>query len=180
MGIGIDRNEVFATNRDELFMSRLANDISKLEQSGFQSEEIKRMIGTFPYVRVWANTPHFLYPVLKLPKGYIWKMGEKFKCDYGCHNHHNKVTYVFLPIGKDLYIKGVEVPGTHISDPKIVYIKNYKKLSGSEVAQHFDYNLSSIILDYWHKNNLDLGYVLPVTRKFDITEAILKDYRSII
>lgn len=43
----------FATNRDELFMSRLANDISKLEQSGFQSEEIKRMIGTFPYVRVW-------------------------------------------------------------------------------------------------------------------------------
>ena len=54
-------------------------------------------------------------------------MGEKFKCDYGCHNHHNKVTYVFLPIGKDLYIKGVEMPGTHISDPKIVYIKNYKK-----------------------------------------------------
>lgn len=54
MGIRIDRNEVFfATNRDELFMSRLANDISKLEQSGFQSEEIKRMIGTFPYVRVW-------------------------------------------------------------------------------------------------------------------------------
>lgn len=180
MDTKIHRSEVFAPNRDELFLNRLCSDIFRLEQSGFSPDEIKKMLGTFNYVRVWINTPRFLYPTLSLPKGYVWKSGVKYKCDYGVKGYSEKVTYVLLPIGRDLYIKGISVCGTNIDDPKIAIIKNWKKLKGVDVAKEFDYYLRSFILDFWKQNDLDLGFIEKITRKFDITEAILKEYRSLV
>lgn len=59
-------------------------------------------------------------------------------------------------------------------------IKNWKKLKGVDVAKEFDYYLRSFILDFWKQNDLDLGFIEKITRKFDITEAILKEYRSLV
>lgn len=176
MNTRISREEIFSKDRDELFISRLCADMSRLSNAGFNDSEIKNIIGTFDYVRVYANTPSFLYPELKLPKGYAWRDGEKHKITYG---KKDSVTYVFLPIGKDLWIKGITVAGTHIDDPKIAYISNYKSLNGKDVASHFDYALSSLLLNYWHDNGLDLGFIPKITRAFDVCEFVIRPYRQI-
>lgn len=169
----IHRDEVFSPDRDELFLARLCEHIQMLENIGMSKENIRRTLGTFDYVRVWVNTPTFLYPVLKLPKGYTWKMGESHKTCVG-------ETFTLLPIGKDLYIRGIEVPGTHIHDPKFGYIKDYKKLNGSDVANRLDIlGLDCVIMDFYHKNGLKLGFIQEITRPLNIADEWIKIYRMV-
>lgn len=166
MDTNINREEIFSSNRNELFLSRLSGDIEKLESIGLNKKDIKTILSTFAYVRVWANTPNFLYPALKLPKGYTWKSGEIHKVSY---SKVNSKTYIFLPIDKDLYIKGFEVLGTNITDSKIAYIKDYKNIKGYDILKAFcfDIYLKTELLNFWYENKLSLGFVEPILKPLE-------------
>lgn len=178
MDTKICRDEVFSPNRDELFLNRLCNHISELQSVGMSDSDIKSVLGTFQYVRVYVNTPSFLYPCLKIPKGYSFTR-DGIKVRYK-GNRGDSHTYYILPIGKDLYLKGVPVPGTHISDPQIAYVKDYKKLLGKDVANAFDNVLHDAILNFYKENGLRLGFIEPITHNLsdDIINSIMRKYRS--
>ena len=76
---GFARHDIiWSENRDEIFANRLANDIKRLQDAGFDDTAIKKMIGTLKYVRFWSQWPSWAFPVDKLPKGHKWADGERF------------------------------------------------------------------------------------------------------
>lgn len=180
MDTKIHRDEIFSPNRDELFLNRICEHISELQSIGMADNDIKATLGTFQYVRVYVNTPRFLYPCLRIPNGYSFtRDGIKVR-RVGKGRYESKTWYI-LPIGNNLYIKGVGLPGTNISDPQICYVKDYKKLKGNDVANVFENELHDEILMFYKNNDLPLGFIEPITHSMSeyIINSILSKYRSI-
>lgn len=69
--------------------------------------------------------PEWLLPISGLPKGCRWSDGQKFlqKRSRKFNRIYSGESYVFLPAGEDLYIKGIKAIGTHISAYPGVVIK---------------------------------------------------------
>ena len=159
---------VWAENRDEIFLNRLAEDISKLQQVGFCNEDILKMLGALAYVRSWVAWPSWAFPVAKLPKGYKWSDAAKYKRKAG--THIEGIVYYFLPVGDDLYIKqgrgSIKMIGLDIRDRAFLKILNYQKLAINEVLLKLDLGafFNTSIVDFWGNNHLPLGYVESILR----------------
>lgn len=164
---------IWADNRDEIFFEQLTNDINKLYNAGLTLDEIKTVLGCKNYVKFWAAWPSFAYPADKLPKGYKWSDGIKYKFDYGRKQRGQSTTYTFLDAGDDLYIRYGNgkplMPGLSIYDNTSVKIIGFRKLTAVEVytgLRRYPYPspLYDCVLRFWHDNGLRLGFVLPVLR----------------
>ena len=159
---------VWAENRDEIFLNRLAEDISKLQQVGFCNEDILKMLGALAYVRSWVAWPSWAFPVAKLPKGYKWSDAAKYKRKAG--THIDGIVYYFRPVGDDLYIKqgrgSIKMIGLDIRDRAFLKIVNYQKLAINEVLLKLDLGafFNTSIVDFWGNNHLSLGYVESILR----------------
>lgn len=164
----ISTEEVWSEDRDILFANRLSNDIAKLIDAGVPNDYIKKVIGQFDYVRVWAQTPKFLFPAKSLPKGYKW--GDGIKKQQKAGKQVDSRTIIFLPAGKDLYIKGYELIGTNPKECKCVYIKDYAKYTAREIYIEFmhDRMMRDMILKFWHDNKMPLGWVEYMVEPGDI------------
>lgn len=158
---------VWAENRDEIFVNRLAEDIGKLQDAGFDNKDIPKMLGRLSYVRFWVGWPRWAFPVDKLPKGYKWSDGIKYKKKkFGMRD--DAETYVFLPIGADLYIKrgngDCGMPGINIRE-KVTFLQiiNFRDLTANEFLQGIDYSpfFRSSALYFWRQNGLPLGWAEP-------------------
>lgn len=110
----------------------------------------------------------------KLPKGYKWSDGRKFKYSVGKDKGKgNTITYTLLPAENDLYIKGAYLVGTPRDFKGCIYIKDYKNITVRKI--HDDYlraestiDTSSLLIDsltvYYKENGLQLGYTMHYLR----------------
>ncbi len=158
------RKVVWAENRDEIFLQWFAEDCSRLLDAGFSVSEAKQMAVSLKYVRCWCLNPRWLFPINKLPKGYKWRDGQKFVVKGSSRSDGE--TYIFLPAGENLYIKGLTAAATHFSDYPAVVIKNYRSLTYCKIASAFPegaFFLSSLVT-FWHSQGLDLGYTMKCIR----------------
>lgn len=64
---------VWPENRDQVFLQWLIEDITALQEAGFSVKEIKKMLGSLDYVKIWAANPSWLFPITGLPKGFRWR-----------------------------------------------------------------------------------------------------------
>ena len=147
-------------NKNELFAQRLGGLIEVLDEAGFSEREIKRMVGTFPFVRMWAGTPVWMRPVKKLPKGLRWKDGKTYKDS--C-----KRNITFLPDGTRLFVRGIGLPGTKIKD-RYAVIEDWRGLTAVEAAYGAGWgnpDWADCIAKFWRENGLSAGHVLPVLRE---------------
>ena len=98
------REVVWPENRNQVFLQWLIEDIAALQGAGFSNKEIKKMLVSLDYVKIWVANPSWLFPITGLPKGFRWRDGQKFVQKRTRWSDGR--TCVFLPIGEDLYIKG--------------------------------------------------------------------------
>lgn len=149
------RKVIWPDDRDSIFLQWLAEDSALLQDAGFSPSEIKRMLATLKYVRFWSANPPWLFPIKKLPKGYRWRDGQKFSCKSG--RRYDGYCYIFLPIGEDLYVKGMVVVGTKANDCPGAKIKRYKELTCTEVSHRLSTSpgLDSAIRTFWHSQGLE-------------------------
>lgn len=156
---------VWPENRDVNFINLLAADISRLQEAGFSDKEIKKMIGTLNYVRIWCKNPVWLHPVKSLPKGYKWADGTKFKLKgvkrRGVEN------YTFLIIDDDLYIRGTYAVGMNIKDKPMVKIINFRNLSANDAVSGLGGSpfFEDSVLKFWKENELKLGLVVSYLKE---------------
>lgn len=155
---------VWPDDRDSTFLQWLAEDVTLLQDAGFSPSEIKRMLAALKYVRIWSKNPPWLFPIKRLPKGYRWRDGQKFSCKSG--RRYDGYCYIFLPIGEDLYVKGMVVVGTKASDCPGAIIKRYRDLTSAEVSHRLSAapGLDSAIHTFWHSHGLEGGYAVPALR----------------
>lgn len=160
---------VWAENRDEIFINRLAEDIGKLQQVGFDDRDVKKMLGRLDYVRFWTAWPTWAFPADKLPKGCKWSDGVKYRWRAGKKSVAE--TYTFLPAGNDLYIKSGNgaplMPGLNIREKTFLRIVNFRSLTANEFLQKIDCSpfFHDCVLEFWKENNLRTG----------LTETIFKN-----
>lgn len=88
------------------FANKFIEDYEKFESMGYSNKQIFRFLGTLQYVQDFADTPQWLETADKLPKGYKWSDGEKFRFNIGNKHNGNKFTNVVLDVKNDLWIKG--------------------------------------------------------------------------
>lgn len=105
---------VWPENRDEIFLAWLAEDAALLCDAGFSTAEVRSMLAALKYVQIWSENPRWLFPIRNLPKGYRWRDGQKFSQSSG--RKSDGYSYIFLPVGEDLCIKGLIVAGTRVDD----------------------------------------------------------------
>lgn len=155
---------VWPENRDEVFLAWLAEDAALLCDVGFSTAEVRSMLVALEYVQIWSANPRWLFPIRGLPKGYRWRDGQKFAQSGG--RKSDGYSYIFLPVGQDLYIKGLTVAGTKIDDYPASKIRRYKELACIEVLRKFSElpGLSSAIQSFWKSQGLPLGYAVPDIR----------------
>ncbi len=157
---------VWAEDRDEIFMNRLAEDIGKLQQVGFDDRDIKKMLGRLDYIRFWIAWPAWAFPADRLPKGCKWSEGVKYHRKAGSRS--SAETYVFLPVGNDLYIKSGNgaplMPGLNIREKTFLRIVNFRSLTANEFLQWIDSSpfFHDCILKIWRENSLRLGWAEPI------------------
>ena len=165
------REVVWPENRDQVFLQWLAEDITALQDAGFSSKEIKKMLGSLDYVKIWAANPSWLFPITGLPKGVRWRDGQRFVQKRTRRSDGR--TYIFLPVGEDLYVKGICAVGTHKSDYPGAKIKQYRKLASYEVTAQLsiygrfhDPFFESSVLTFWRSQGLrlfaDPSYLHPL------------------
>lgn len=167
---GVERIDVvWAENRNEIFMNRLAEDIGKLQQVGFSDNDIKKMLGRLDYVRFWSQWPSWAFPVARLPKGCKWSEGVKYHRKAGSRS--SAETYVFLPVGNDLYVKSGNgapmMPGLNIHDKTFLRIINFRSLTANEFLQKIDGSpfFHDCVLEIWRENGLPLGWIKSCFKK---------------
>ena len=174
---------VWEENRDEIFLNRLAEDIGKLQDAGFDNKDIPKMLGRLSYVRFWVGWPRWAFPVDKLPKGYKWSDGVKYSKKGG--KREAAETYVFLPIGADLYIKrgngDCGMPGINIKEKTtFLQIINFRDLTANEFLQGIDYSpfFRSSALYFWKQNGLPLGWAEPCLKgKCKELDSVMSDIK---
>lgn len=164
MDVKIHRNEVFSPDRDKLIINRIAQDSETLSLAGYDFTAIARMLGTFPYIQIWTRTPKWLFPITKLPFGLKWKDGYK----YSVRGHGS---IVLLCADADLYIKGIEVPGTHITDPRMAYIKDFEQVPVHEVADYVGIPFDTYIYQFYKECGINVGLMVPVLRTLGQAKA---------
>lgn len=156
---------VWAENRDEIFFSRLTEDIEKLQQAGFQDATIKRMLGCMDYVRFWLAWPSWAFPANKLPKGYKWSDGTKYRKKGG--KKSDAELYTFLPVGNDLYIKSGAgepmMPGLNAHEKTFLRIINFRTVTANKFLQKIEGSsfFRECVLKYWKESGVRLGWVEP-------------------
>ena len=157
---------VWPENRDEIFLAWLAEDAALLCDAGFSTTEVRSMLAALKYVQIWSENPRWLFPIRGLPKGYRWRDGKKFTQSGG--RKSDGYSYIFLPVGQDLYIKGLTVAGTKVDDYPASKIRRYKELTCVEVLRKFSElpGLNSAIQSFWKSHGLPLGYTVPDIRPF--------------
>lgn len=114
---------VWPEDRDTIFLKWLAEDAAALCDAGFSLAETRRMLAALSYVRIWSANPPWLFPIRGLPKGYRWRDGYKFSQRAG--RRSNGYSYTLLPVGVNLYIKGLIAVGTKITDYPGAKIKGH-------------------------------------------------------
>lgn len=164
----IHSDEVYSENRDELFSQRLADTIEQLQALGFYGKTLKQMITVIPFVRAWLDTPRDFYPAKTLPKGYKWSDGKKYQYK-AVGNKSSSETYIFLPVGDDLYIKGMALAGTSKANKSsLFYIKNFREKTAAEITIDFSYPdgvfFCNCIHKFWKEQGLRQGLVDPILR----------------
>ena len=159
---------MWSENRDEIFMNRLADDIGRLQDAGFDDKVIKKMIGTLQYVHFWIGWPVWAFPVDKLPKGSKWTDGEKFS--FKPHKKGTAETYTFLAVGDDLYFKlgnGVPfLPGLHRNVKVFIRITDFRSITANEFLAGIDISpfFHNCITKFWREHGARQGYVEPAVK----------------
>ena len=153
---------------DNEFLTKYLEDVESLEKLGFPPLTAARMMSGSLYVRTWAKKPSVAVMVKKLPKGYKWTMGEKHISKGG--KKAISQSYTLLPIDSDLYIKGIAFAGSHISDPEIIKIVDFRKYTANEIilelmgASCSGYSVDpfeeTMIRSFWKANGLKQGSVI--------------------
>ncbi len=171
---------VWAENRDELFLQWLAEDCSKLLDAGFSINEVKHMVMSLRYVHYWRSNPAWMFPINGLPKGYRWRDGQKFSYKNKRRKRAAGETYVFLPVGENLYIKGIEAVGTHFSDYSGVDVENFRSLTCREIVSSFPSTpfLQSSFTTFWHSQGLALGYTIEWLRPINGSNQTMEKERK--
>lgn len=109
---------------------------------------------------------NFWSVVYKLPKGFKWGDGEKYKVIDAIYNSRKYWrTIILLEVNNDLYIKGV-LKGKDKSRTPIVVINNWRDVPIYDISSKF-YNLPSvynILLKCYHKHDIYCGLMVPVLR----------------
>lgn len=169
------RKVVWSDDRDAIFIKWFAEDAALLLDAGFSLDEAKKMLCSLNYVKVWAANPRWFYPITGLPKEYRWRDGEKF-VQKRRPGRGDAQTYIFLPIGEDLYIKGVAAVGTHITDYRGAKIKQFRTLAFYEVTEQLSRHgacpnsfFEDSLLKFWHSQGLRLfnrpSYLRPLCKQ---------------
>lgn len=166
--------EVWAENRDEIFVNRLADDIGKLQQAGFDDKDIPKMLCTLSYVRFWVHWPTWAFPADKLPKGYKWADGLKFRMNGG--KRMIGESYTFLPAGDDLYIKGkpLDLVGTNIHDKAFLRIIDFRMLTAIEFLEGIEGGtpfFCNCVMKFWKENGGRIGGLEPLRKPKNPSEA---------
>ena len=162
---------VWSEDRDEIFMNRLAEDIGRLQDAGFEDKVIKKMIGTLQYVHFWIGWPVWAFPVDKLPKGSKWTDGEKFS--FKPHKKGTAETYTFLAVGDDLYFKLGNcvpfLPGLHRQVKVFIRIADFRSITANEFLSGIDISpfFHDCITKFWKEHGGRQGYVEPCARPAD-------------
>jgi hypothetical protein len=143
------------------FVNKFAEDYRKLEEAGFSEIAIKRMMGQLQYVKEFVGTPEWLVSAKKLPKGCKWSEGKKYSLKGG--KRSDSITYIFLTVGDDLYIRNLvaywiktdEETNFRRNSP-ITYIKNWKSMRSHHVVfslkEIMNPFLETCIHEFWSEN----------------------------
>ena len=153
-----------AEARNAQFIYRFSEDAARLFDCGFTQKEVKQMLCSLNYVKIWCRQPDWLFPAKKLPAGFKWSDGrkEKFKSKL------ESQIYTLLPVGDDLYIKGVAMAGMNIKDPKIVRIEQFREHTIAEMSVYFGNDfLMTVLSKFWKENGLRQGYIEPILKDLD-------------
>ena len=166
---GFARHDIiWSENRDEIFANRLANDIKRLQDAGFDDTAIKKMIGTLKYVRFWSQWPSWAFPVDKLPKGHKWADGERFSLKQ--NKKSNSESYTFLVVDDDLYIKSKNgetfMPGLNIKDKVFLRIIDFRSITANDFLSKIELTpfFHDCVLKFWKEHDGRLGYVEPLLK----------------
>lgn len=106
----------------------------------------------------------FWHVEYKLPKGFKWKDGEKYKAFIEMYHHHKySRTFVLLEINNDLYIKGAMYNVKKDTNP-ILVIKDWKYVPIHDIQMEFNesHTLCNILLQYYHERGIYCGLMVPV------------------
>ena len=131
----IRRDDLLGTDRDIKFFTRLNDDAGQLMDAGLPHEMVKRVLGSFDYVKAYVQLPENVYQVKALPKGVKWSSAIKLKTQkYDTGKKYSKAqsTFWFLPIDNDLYMKPWTLPG-FTEDYKTVCIYNWRDYTVDEL-----------------------------------------------
>lgn len=176
------RKIIWPDDRDSTFLQWLAEDVTLLRDAGFSVEETIKMICSLSYVKFWCANPSWLYPIAGLPTGYRWRDGQKF-VQRARAQKADAHTYIFLPIGEDLYIKGICAVGTHITDFKGAKIKGFRTLAYHEVVTKFSILgertnpfFENSLLKFWQSQGLGLfnkpSYLRPLCKQQQSSDKV--------
>lgn len=179
------------------FWNKWTEDYIKLEELGFTKNQILHMLGSLQYVHDYCDTPSFIDFQEKLPKGYKWNDGVKYGFKGNEKKKYDGETYVLLPIGEDLYIRGIHIPfeiknvvqrfgenwkenPEFKNEYMVAYkeckrwatiIRNFRNYTAvyviTEMMDHISPFLHNCIMNFWKENGLRIGHI----------ESILKDIK---
>lgn len=155
----IDSSAVWREDRDDVFLARFAADCAMLLDAGVPPDVVRKVVCRHDYVRVWAATPHWMFPVKKLPKGYKWKDGEVFKQKGSAKREAISRTIYFLEIGDNLYFRDTSKKGfvgLKEGDCQGWMIRNWPVIPAGEVLEAF--TLDNPIYDVLAKFYRSKGY----------------------
>lgn len=156
----IDGTLAWSEDREVRFVKRLAEDIEMLQSAGLPNDIIHKVIGQYKYVRAMVDTPSWLWPAKRLPKGCRWANGIR-KHQKGDGRSSSETIYL-LEVGTDLYIRGWQaLPGTKEKDCKCVYIRNYKRYPYKVFLEYFRgrHLLHDAIAEFCHNKGMRSGFV---------------------
>ena len=168
----VDPADIWREDRDEVFLNRLTKDITQLMDAGIPADIVWKVICQYKYVQAWANCPRWLWPVDKLPKGYKWSDGERHHIKAG--KRCDARTIILLPVGDDLYVRD-----TFWKKSKKYRVRDFRRYAAKDIEIEFslsygDFYLSGLILEFYKKQGLPLGYVERLPLK-DMRELSAKN-----
>lgn len=159
------------------FVNKFIDDYEKFESMGYEKNQIFRFLGTLQYVQDFSDTPQWLETAEKLPKGYKWKDGEKYKfCHRSGKYYNDSFTNVLLEVEDDLWIKDgirgvVFLPNTNgdldsngnvsivpfRAKPKIAIVRDWKNLCINDIERKLwnsDQELCDCLCWYYQKKGM--------------------------
>lgn len=157
------------------FLTKFTTLLDGLIGLGMTKKEAIKAACSQQFVKDFADTPDWFVSAKKLPKGFRWSDGEKYKIRSKHGKHQDTTTYVLLEIDNDLYINGLLIQlvmkedGTYVRKAKISVIKDWRNINPHEITYRLDVapSFNKSFYDFCSKKDVYAGYVKQLTKKYE-------------